>query len=131
MMLHREQCSNNFCLHYIINSLLKSLLYSRFIRWWHLRYSENECRKLLPYFLIIEKWLRFNIFTLNIEEKKTKYLPFSSYNNLESLEVNSSIPESKSAKYLGITIDRNLKWDLHINNRYCKNIRDSLKMVLT
>lgn len=71
-------------------------------------------------FLKIEKWFRYNKLTLNFD--KTKYLPFSSYTsglpNMGPLKIGDSyeIPEGESIKYLGIAIDRHLRWDLQINN---------------
>lgn len=69
-------------------------------------------------FINIERWFLYNKLTLNCD--KTKYLVFSSYaNNLPEmgpLKVgpNTTIPEAKSVQYLGIVIDRHLRWDLQI-----------------
>lgn len=68
----------------------------------------------------IQQWFQYNKLTLNCD--KTKYLPFTSYaNNLPnlgplSIDQNQQIPEAESIKYLGIIIDRHLRWDLQILN---------------
>lgn len=68
----------------------------------------------------IKHWFQYNKLTLNCE--KTKYLPFTSYSNhlpnMGSLIIDSEtqIPEATSMKYLGIVIDRHLRWDLQIQN---------------
>lgn len=68
---------------------------------------------------VIKEWFRGNKLTLNLQ--KTKYLPFAAYEsglphmgNLE-FEDGTSIPEAEHIKYLGITIDRHLKWNKHID----------------
>lgn len=77
----------------------------------------------------IQKWFQLNKLTLNCE--KTKYLPFTSYaNNLPNMGplnigLNSQIPEAQSVKYLGIIVDRHLRWDLQIKN-IAKKIRGLL-----
>lgn len=64
----------------------------------------------------ISSWLYLNKLTLNCG--KTRYLPFCSYvNSLPKLGplnvgLNSQIMESESIKYLGIMIDRHLRWNL-------------------
>lgn len=73
--------------------------------------SESDFRKIV-------EWFRFNKLTLNVE--KTRYLPFTSYcsklPNLGSLNIDTtiSVPETSSVKYLGLTIDRHMRWDLHV-----------------
>lgn len=68
---------------------------------------------------IIKQWFEVNKLTLNL--KKTKYLPFASYKSslpqMGPLAVNNqtSIPEGDSIKYLGVTVDKHLKWDIHID----------------
>lgn len=68
----------------------------------------------------IKKWFDYNLLTINYN--KTNYLPFTSYSNhlpnLGPLKVEESIeiPEVTSVKYLGIIIDRHLRWDVHVNN---------------
>lgn len=68
--------------------------------------------------LRIKNWLQQNKLTINTE--KTKYLPFASYSSglpqMGNLKVdnNTSIPEAEHIRYLGVTIDRHLKWDKHI-----------------
>lgn len=71
-------------------------------------------------FIKIEKWFRYNKLTLNFD--KTRYLPFCSYANglpnMGPLKIGTSyeIPEGKMVKYLGIVIDRHLRWDQHIKS---------------
>lgn len=71
-------------------------------------------------FKLIKRWFQENTLTLNCE--KTKYLPFTSYsNNLPNMgpltiDEFTKIPEAESIKYLGITIDRHLRWDLQVKN---------------
>lgn len=61
-----------------------------------------------------------NKLTLNLE--KTCYLPFTSYTsglpNLGTLNIglDSPIQEADKIKYLGIIIDRNLRWDMQIKH---------------
>lgn len=67
----------------------------------------------------INNWLMYNKLTMNYV--KTNYMiigtRFSVNNYTEmSLKIgNSSIQRVESIKYLGITIQQNLKWDLHID----------------
>lgn len=77
----------------------------------------------------IKKW--FDQKTLTINCTKTKYLPFSCYKN--SLPVfttitvypDTIIEQAESVKYLGVVIDRNLKWDRHILS-VCNTLRSIL-----
>lgn len=68
---------------------------------------------------VLKSWFELNKLTLNVA--KTKYLPFVSYINglphLGALRVdkNTLIPEAESVKYLGVIVDRHLRWDLHVN----------------
>lgn len=68
----------------------------------------------------IKNWFQRNKLTLNVE--KTKYLPFTSYAanlpNIGALTIdeNTEIPEAESIKYLGIIIDRHVRWNLQILN---------------
>lgn len=77
----------------------------------------------------LDMWFRYNKLTINLE--KTRYLPFASYSSglphIGPLMVtpNLHIPEADSIKYLGITIDRHLKWDMHI-----KSIVNKLRGIL-
>lgn len=77
----------------------------------------------------IKLWLDKNLLTMNI--KKTKFLPFASYknslpeysqivlhaSNCKSDECNCEtfIEKAETFKYLGLTLDTNLKWDAHIS----------------
>lgn len=88
----------------------------------------------------IKQCFDYNLLTINYQ--KTKYLPFSSYANglpnFGNLKIDNSteISESESIKYLGIIIDRHMRWDLQINSlvkklrgllskfKYLKNIID-------
>ena len=70
-----------------------------------------------------------------MNEKKTTYLTFSSqqlnlhFNELTitSNQNNLTIKQSMSIKYLGITVDQNLRWNLHAQN-LTKRIRHFLFM---
>lgn len=70
---------------------------------------------------MVKDWFDFNLLTMN--DKKTKYLPFCSYagglpqfNQINILGTNISINGASSIKYLGITLDSHLRWDLHTEN---------------
>lgn len=90
---------------------------------------ENLKRSVEIDFRIISKWFQHNKLTLNCD--KTKYLPFTSYvNNLPdmgplNIDALTQIPEADSVKYLGIIVDRHLRWDLQIQN-IIKKIRGLL-----
>lgn len=83
-------------------------------------------------FLKIHKWLKYKILTLNVE--KTCYLPFYC-NNLTSptfsqLKINAinnsyEINAVNAVKYLGVFLDSNMKWDIHIKY-VCKKLRSLL-----
>lgn len=68
----------------------------------------------------IKKWFDYNLLTINYN--KTNYLPFTSYSNhlpnLGPLKIEETIeiPEVTSVKYLGIIIDRHMRWNLHVNS---------------
>lgn len=71
--------------------------------------------------LYIKSWFDQKLLTLNLE--KTSYLPFScnrsnlpSFNSLNiEIQGNNYILQSETkVKYLGVIIDRHLRWDLHI-----------------
>lgn len=72
-------------------------------------------------FVHIKKWFSSNVLTINYS--KTTFLTFSSYpritfdsvvivNDHEVCEIKSS----ESVKYLGVIVDKHLKWDIHSNN---------------
>lgn len=69
-------------------------------------------------FLIIKNWFDNNLLTINF--KKTNYLPITSYSNnlpkFKNIEItnNIQITEANNVKYLGIIIDKHLKWNLQI-----------------
>ncbi len=71
-------------------------------------------------FLNISNWFKSNKLSLNVQ--KTKYISFTSYKDklpkIGSLQVNQeiAIPETESIKYLGIILDQNLKWNLHVKH---------------
>lgn len=74
---------------------------------------ENDLKK-------IKNSFDFNLLTINYT--KSFYMPFTSYSNhlpnMGPIVINNNtrIPEAKSVKYLGIIIDRHLRWDLQIQN---------------
>lgn len=72
-------------------------------------------------FSYIKKWFDANLLTLNTD--KTTFLTFSSYQmeTIDSLGVADGggmlrIQSSDSVKYLGVIIDKNIRWSLHIGN---------------
>lgn len=74
-------------------------------------------------FVMIKKWFDSKLLTINFE--KTLYLPFAcdkrglpDFNNLQIKYQNLMfhINQAETVKYLGVTIDRHLRWDHHINN---------------
>lgn len=75
----------------------------------------------------IKHWL--DSFKLSLNASKTNYIAFSltsvnqpEYNSLFIDGLDSHIAQVDSTKYLGIVIDKNLKWDQHVL-RLTKNIR--------
>ena len=65
---------------------------------------------------IVTKWFNANRLSLNVS--KTYYQIFSArlINGLDVKINNTKINRKESVKYLGVTIDENLKWQSHINN---------------
>ena len=75
----------------------------------------------------IKDWFDSRLLTINF--KKTKFLPFKSFNtnfpNETPLKINcdgtiTEIPSADNIKYLGIYLDSKLKWDVHINKLVVK-----------
>ena len=67
-------------------------------------------------------WFQANKLTLNLA--KTQLLLFKSNEKLSSFDINIDgivIKPSKTAKFLGITIDDKLDWTPHINDKTNKN----------
>ena len=67
---------------------------------------------------IIYSWLYQNHLTPNVS--KSTYITFGNYKDSvpRAIEVtinNQIVERSESSKYLGITYDSNMKWDVHIN----------------
>lgn len=68
--------------------------------------------------LQLKKWFDYNHLILNLE--KTKYLPFASYitglPTIGPIKITecTEIPEASHIKYLGVKIDRHLRWDEHL-----------------
>ena len=72
----------------------------------------------------IVKWFDNNLLIINLE--KTKYLPFANYKSglPKNKKIDIDLPFTNNTlwriestdhvKYLGIIIDCNLRWDLHI-----------------
>lgn len=76
---------------------------------------------------VVKDWLDFNELTLNVD--KSKYISFSltdtnrpNFTFLQLPGTSFKINEVNSIKYLGIIIDKNLKWSIHVNN-LCTKIR--------
>lgn len=80
--------------------------------------SENLKTKPTNDFKYICDWFKYNKLTLKSE--KMSYLPFTSYtnhlSNLGLLKIDDviSVLERDQIKYLGIIIDRHLRWYLQI-----------------
>ncbi|KAJ8911463.1 hypothetical protein NQ315_013567 [Exocentrus adspersus] len=60
---------------------------------------------------------------LTINYEKTKFLPFACYKNnlpkydtLTLVSQNTILRSVSNIKYLGVTIDSHLRWDIHSNN---------------
>lgn len=80
-------------------------------------------QKISQDFIHIIEWFDCNLLTINYS--KTCFVPFSCYENslpdfnVLQLRVNNKIIEINRArhiKYLGITIDDTMKWNIHIQN---------------
>ncbi|KAK9876112.1 hypothetical protein WA026_011229 [Henosepilachna vigintioctopunctata] len=75
--------------------------------------AENTLRE-------VKLWFDFNLLTMNIE--KTKFIIFSCYNvgrptyTTLNIDRDLHITTTESIKYLGVIIDKNLKWDIHIQS---------------
>ena len=67
--------------------------------------------------LNLTDWFRANKLSLNIY--KTNYVLFTyhkqQYINIDLQPSNNNIQRTKGAKFVGLYIDDNLKWDEHIN----------------
>ena len=80
---------------------------------------ENICRKtylsIRIEMMTILKWLNVNKLSLNVD--KTKILIFDNANFSVKIKLsnNYAIKECKSFKYLGLMIDNNLKFDIHVD----------------
>lgn len=75
----------------------------------------------------VVNWLHTMKLSLNI--KKTKYVAFSitdvnrpDYNSITIDNLNEKIEEATHVKYLGVIIDKHLKWDIHVT-QLTKRIR--------
>lgn len=87
----------------------------------------------------IVNWLDDSLLTINID--KTSYIPFCSnrhdFPNAQNINIhltsrnkNITLKKSNSVKYLGIHIDQNLKWKIHIDY-LCKRLRALLYVFRT
>lgn len=73
--------------------------------------------------IVLKEWFDHKLLTINF--KKSKYLPFScdkrGLPNFTKLRINNNnttleIISDDTIKYLGVTIDKHLKWEHHINS---------------
>lgn len=79
---------------------------------WHGKNSSHMEETISRDLEVVKKWCDANYLCFNI--KKTNLLTFSSY--IDNLNLNGHILENKSqAKFLGIFMDNNLKFDQHIS----------------
>jgi hypothetical protein len=81
---------------------------------------ETKMNQLLQ---IISIWLALNRLSLNTD--KTVYMEFGNTRNSTPKNLNISIQGKQiqrvdSTKYLGVILDSNLKWEIHIDNIYNK-----------
>lgn len=88
---------------------------------------ESVRNSMIEGMIKIKNWLDSFKLTLNVS--KTKYIAFTitaanrpDYNHISIDNFENDIHEVDSIKYLGIIIDRNLKWDQHVL-RLTSNIR--------
>lgn len=79
----------------------------------------NSDRKLLykeanEDFIKLKKWLQINTLTLNLQ--KTNYIEFNEpiAKEISDTTIIKDIKKVQSAKYLGVTIDSQMKWEQHI-----------------
>ena len=80
-----------------------------------LLHSETSySKKFQQTILCSEKWFKNNSLTVN--EKKSAFMRFGSNKITNITFCNTVIPSSHEFKYLGITIDKNLKIETHIRN---------------
>lgn len=66
----------------------------------------------------LEGWRRENLLTIN--KQKTHYIVFSLKTKTSSVTIkinNTEIKEVNSIKYLGLTLQSNLKWNEHFEQR--------------
>lgn len=75
--------------------------------------TQNELNRLLDF---VNLWLLLNKLSLNV--KKTVYIPFGNYCDSVPLDLSiricdKAINRVNSYKYLGVTIDYNVKWNEH------------------
>lgn len=80
---------------------------------------EKTTAQMNNYLSIVEEWLIENQLSLNIT--KSEYITFVNYNDMYPKRVEVKIngvnlTRSQTVKYLGITLDKNLKWTKHIQN---------------
>ena len=80
---------------------------------------ENICRKtylsIKIEMLTIIKWLSANKLSLNVDKTKLLILDNAKFSVKMKLNNNYAIKECKSFKYLGLMVDNNLKFDIHIS----------------
>ena len=80
---------------------------------------ENICRKtylsIKIEMLTIIKWLSANKLSLNVDKTKLLILDNAKFSVKIKLNNNYAIKECKSFKYLGLMVDNNLKFDIHVD----------------
>ena len=69
----------------------------------------------------VNKWYLSNRLRINIEKTKVMLLKAQSFDQLNISIEGKALEQVKIIKYLGLTIDDELKWNSHVNNM-CKSI---------
>ena len=77
---------------------------------------------------LVKDWLDYNELSLNVD--KTKYIAFSltdinrpNFNSIQLPRTGLEIKEVNNIKYLGVIVDKNLKWSCHVNSLVVKTRR--------
>lgn len=82
--------------------------------------NETEYRKSIDF---VTQWCDENYLELNVSKTKEMIFDFRKNQNVKQPVVikESNVEVTDSYKYLGVTIQDNLKWDIHVNNQIKKS----------